>query len=92
MDEAIKRDAYLKGLQLKNTGLDEEIILIRLEKQGIPYDLAKEVAANVFLQRKVDAVNKLQPPNPFGSRGSIIMQFIYEMKLRLQIWKSEKNK
>ncbi len=72
--------------------MDEEIILIRLEKQGVPYDLAKEVAANVFLQRNVDAVNKLQPPNPFSFRGSTISQFIYEMKLRLQIWKSEKNK
>ena len=62
MDEQLKRDAYLKGLQLKNTGLDEKIICVRLEKQGIPYDLAKEVAKNVFLQRKIDTENNEQVP------------------------------
>jgi len=41
MEEQIKREAYLKGLKLKNTGLDEETICIRLEKQGIPFELAK---------------------------------------------------
>ena len=30
--ENIKRDAYLKALKFKNTGLDEEAIYARLEK------------------------------------------------------------
>ena len=63
--EAIKRDAYPKGVKLKSSGLDEETILIRLEKQGVAYDLAKEVAKNVVLQRKIDKVNNEQV-HPFG--------------------------
>ena len=66
VDEKIKRDAYLKGLKLKNTGLDEETISIRLEKQGISSKLAKEVAKNVNLQREIDALNNEQIP-AFGS-------------------------
>jgi len=52
MDETLRRKAYLEGLKLKNSGLDEEIIYARLEKQGIPPELAKEVAKNVLMERK----------------------------------------
>ncbi len=53
MDETLKRKAYLEGLKLKNSGLDQEIIYARLEKQGIPEELAKEVAKNVMLERQI---------------------------------------
>lgn len=79
--DAIKRDAYLRGLKLKNTGLDEETISIRLEKQGISSELAKEVAKNVFLQRKIDAINNEQVP-AFGeglkewAMGRLVLEII----------------
>ena len=55
----MKRDAYLKAWQFKNAGLDEEVIFARLEKQGFPYDLAKEVAKNVVAQKTEDKENKM---------------------------------
>lgn len=84
MDENLKRDAYLKGLKLKNTSLEEDIICIRLEKQGIPYELAKEVAKNVSLQRQVDAVNNAPSPHIGTPRGALIKQIVDEIKLWFQ--------
>ena len=52
--ENIKREAYLKAIKFKNTGLDEEAIYARLEKQGVPYEIAIEVAKNVVLQKEKD--------------------------------------
>ena len=51
--DSIKRKAYVEGLKLKNTGLEEEVIYAKLEKQGIPKDLAKEVARNVVIERNI---------------------------------------
>lgn len=48
----LKNEAYYQGLKFKNSGLEEEVIYAKLEKQGIPMDLAKEVAKNVILERK----------------------------------------
>ncbi|AEV31892.1 hypothetical protein Oweho_0881 [Owenweeksia hongkongensis DSM 17368] len=55
------RRAYSLGLKLKNSGLDEEVIYARLEKQGISEEVAKEVAANISIQRKEDLVKEEQP-------------------------------
>jgi len=52
MDETLKRKAYLDGMNLKNSGLDDETIYARLEKSGIPEELAKEVVLNMSLQGK----------------------------------------
>lgn len=49
--EQLKRKAYHEGLKLQNSGLGEEVIYARLEKQGIPIDLAKEVAKNLVLEK-----------------------------------------
>jgi hypothetical protein len=57
--ESIKREAYTKALKFKNTGMEEEVIFVRLEKQGVPFDIAKEVAKNVFIKMKEDKENKL---------------------------------
>ncbi|MCW3102749.1 MAG: hypothetical protein JWO09_1189 [Bacteroidetes bacterium] len=89
MEEHIKRDAYLKGLKLKNTGLDEETICIRLEKQGIPYDLAQEVAKNVFLQRQIDAVNNQPAPVFSIPKRPIISILIDEIRLWFQMRKQK---
>lgn len=56
--EEIKRDAYHKALNFKNTGLDAEAIYARLEKQGFPPELALEVANNVVMKKLEDKENK----------------------------------
>lgn len=63
--ESIKRNAYHQALKFKNTGLDEEAIFARLEKQGIPVDIAKEVAKNVLLKKLADKDNEI--PTPLNS-------------------------
>lgn len=54
MSEDLKRKAYSEALKLKNEGLEEEVIYARLEKKGYPHELAIEVAANVYIQRRVE--------------------------------------
>ena len=49
--DSMERKAYVEGRKFKNSGLEEEVIYARLEKQGIPIDLAKEVAMNVVIER-----------------------------------------
>ena len=91
IDDSIKRDAYLKGLKLKSTGLDEETIFARLEKQGIEYNLAKEVAKNVFLQRKIDSINNEHPPAFFSNKLSIVELIVDEVKRWFEIKKLNKK-
>jgi len=80
MTEEIKRGAYLKGLKLKNTGLDEESIYAHLEKQGFNEDPAKEVAKNVCLQREEDAINNAPAPGFYRARGGGLSVLISEFK------------
>ena len=61
MDESLKNKAYLVGSRLKQAGYDSEVIFARLEKHGIPEDLAKEVIANLFLQQKKDIAEQAKP-------------------------------
>jgi hypothetical protein len=63
--ERIKKEAYTKALAFKNTGLDAEAIYARLEKQGVPEDVAREVAKNAVIhkQTKKDSM----PPTPLNS-------------------------
>jgi len=68
MEDTLRREAYLKGLQLKNSGLDAETIYARLEKQSYPAALAKQVAKDVILQRREDAINNLQPGGPLSKK------------------------
>ena len=55
--EELKKKAYRMGLNLKNSGLDAETIYARLEKQGIPEDLARQVAQDTVIEQKRE-VNK----------------------------------
>jgi hypothetical protein len=48
----IRKQAYLTALRLKNSGLDAETIYARLEKQGVPANLARQVAMDVMLEQK----------------------------------------
>ena len=53
-ESEVKKKAYLMGLRLKNSGLDEETIYARLEKQRIPEELARQVARDTQIQRNRD--------------------------------------
>ncbi len=48
----IEMKAYSIGIKLKNSGLNENAIYAKLEKQGIPVDLALEVAQNITLESR----------------------------------------
>ena len=60
-EEEVKKMAYLMGLRLKNSGLDEEGIYARLEKQGIPGELAKQVSRDILVERKRQIIKETEP-------------------------------
>jgi hypothetical protein len=64
--EELKKKAYLMGLRLKNSGLDAETVYARLEKQGIPEDLAREVTRDTLIERKRDTINQTEPVYNFA--------------------------
>ena len=49
-EETLKRKAYSLAMKLKSEGLEDEVILARLEKQGIPDELSIKVLTNMGLQ------------------------------------------
>jgi hypothetical protein len=61
-EEEVKKKAYLMAMRLKNSGLDTETIYARLEKQGIPEDLARQVAKDVSLEKKRQVVEQETKP------------------------------
>ena len=61
MEEEVKRKAYLEASRLKNAGHDNEVIYARLEKQGVPPELIKQVLVNLTVQ-KVHDVNEARKP------------------------------
>ncbi|MDB4923837.1 hypothetical protein [Mucilaginibacter sp.] len=61
MDEELKRKAYLEGMKLRKAGLDNEVIYARLEKQGIPDELIKNVLQNMSIQKKIDVTEEQKP-------------------------------
>ena len=57
----IKKKAYLAAMRLKSTGHDAETIYARLEKQGVPEDLAREVVRDLMVQKRRDVVDQTSP-------------------------------
>ncbi|MBL0743730.1 hypothetical protein [Chryseolinea lacunae] len=64
--EELKKMAYSMGMRLKNQGLDGETIYARLEKQGIPEDMAKEVVHDILTERKRDVIKQAEPVYNFA--------------------------
>ena len=62
----LKKKAYLIGLRLKSSGLDGEAIYARLEKQGIPEEMAKDVVKDILIERKRDVVKEAKPIYDFA--------------------------
>jgi hypothetical protein len=54
MNEGLKRKAYLEGMKLMKAGYDPEVIRARLDKEGIPDDMIKQVLINLFTQQKAE--------------------------------------
>jgi VIT1/CCC1 family predicted Fe2+/Mn2+ transporter len=92
MDDGLKNKAYLEGTRLKNAGMDDEVIYARLEKQGIPDELARNVIKNLNVQKKVEKVKEQQPlyysgllKIALGVLFAIISYFIFPGKIILPI-------
>ncbi|MEQ6169107.1 hypothetical protein AAOE16_18050 [Ekhidna sp. MALMAid0563] len=51
-DETTKRRAYSDAMKLRRSGLDNETIFARLEKQGIPEQLIMIVLGNMNVEQK----------------------------------------
>ncbi len=51
-NQYLKDKAYKEALKFK--ALEEDVIYAKLEKQGFPINLAKEVASNVAIEGKKD--------------------------------------
>ena len=51
-DESLKREVYSKAMKLRDARMNRELIYVRLEKQGYPEDLIKEVLINMGLQQR----------------------------------------
>lgn len=64
--EELKKKAYLIGLRLRSSGLDGEAIYARLEKQGIPEAMAKDVVRDILTERKRGVVNEATPIYDFA--------------------------
>lgn len=62
----LKKKAYSIGMRLKNSGLDGETIYARLEKQGIPEEMAKEVVQDILVERKRDVIKQTEPVYNFA--------------------------
>ncbi len=91
-EEGIKRKAYMEGLKMKNSGLDEDVIYARLEKQGIPAELAKQVARDVLIERTKSAEKDEKPffylaliKIGIGVLAAVISTFVFPDKVILPI-------
>jgi uncharacterized membrane protein len=50
MNDELKKKAYLEAQKLRNAGHSFETILARLDKMGIPEELAEQVVKNLAIQ------------------------------------------
>jgi uncharacterized membrane protein len=67
----LRNKAYQEALKFKKSGLEEEVIYAKLEKQGIPIDLAKEVAMNVVIER--NKYNKKESLSNYKTIGIVMI-------------------
>jgi uncharacterized membrane protein len=54
-EEEVKKLAYSTAMRLKNAGADREIIRAKLDKLGVPAEVARDVIKNLWMEnnRKV---------------------------------------
>jgi hypothetical protein len=81
----LKKKAYLMALRLRSSGLDAETIYARLEKQGIPEELARQVAYDTIVEKKREKeiekaetdYNRALERISIGAAGAIIYYLIF---------------
>ncbi|MDN3579659.1 hypothetical protein [Mucilaginibacter flavus] len=61
MNDELKNKAYLLASRLKHRGYDNEVIRARLEKEGIPEELIKQVLTNLTVQKIVEIKQEHKP-------------------------------
>lgn len=62
-DETTMRMAYSQAMKLKRSGLDDEMIYGRLEKQGIPEELIADVIKNINSEQRRSSVRQTRKTN-----------------------------
>ncbi|MGC3945808.1 MAG: hypothetical protein QM762_15005 [Chryseolinea sp.] len=65
-ESELRKKAYLIALRLKNSGLDAEAVYARLEKQGIPEEMAKRIAFDTQVQRKQEVIKEAEEKYDFS--------------------------
>ena len=68
-NDYLKNKAYKEALKFEKSEFEEEVIYAKLEKQGIPIDIAKEVAMNVIIERN----NKKENSSDYKKMGFVII-------------------
>jgi uncharacterized membrane protein len=68
-NDYLKNKAYKEALKLEKSEFEEEVIYAKLEKQGIPIDIAKEVAMNVIIERN----NKKENSSDYKKMGFVML-------------------
>ena len=65
----LKNKAYKEALKFEKSEFTEEVIYAKLEKQGIPKNLAKEVAMNIIIERN----NKKEDFSDYKKMGYVMI-------------------
>jgi len=68
-NESLKNKAYKEALKFEKSQFEEEVIYAKLEKQGIPIDIAKEVAMNTVIERN----NKKHDLSDYKKMGFVMI-------------------
>jgi hypothetical protein len=68
-NDYLKNKAYKEALKFEKSEFTEDVIYAKLEKQGIPIDLAKEVAMNIVLERN----NKKEDLSDYKKMGYVMI-------------------
>lgn len=77
--------AYLAGLKLKNSGLSEDVIYARLEKQGFSEELSRRVARDIIKENEKEQLSENLNYGAIlgiiGILGTIISYFIFDDRI-----------
>ncbi len=74
-EEGLKRRAYSLGQELIQSGLEQEVIYARFEKQNIPKSLAKKVIDDILIQKNEKEI-EIEKPKIYFAFGGIILGII----------------
>lgn len=64
--DQMTRRAYVLGYKLLDTDLDEDMIYAKIEKQNVAKDIARQVAADIILERETRDFREERPNIQFA--------------------------